>query len=184
MPSGQKSRALRQLDHFFDRFQFRCFNRSVTGQPGIVAGRDVLQQVGLRVTRPRLAVLGYVEKHPHSTVDDVVSGVRTELRSISTQAVYDILGALSRHGVLRRMEPAGQAARYELAPHDAHQHLVCRECGCIEDVVLSGAPTETRLSDDHGYLVQDTEVTVWGVCPRCQSSSDPTSPDVAFRTSR
>ena len=44
-------------------------------------------------------------------VEDVAARVRSRLESISTQAIYDILGALSRAGLARRIEPAGSPAR-------------------------------------------------------------------------
>ena len=55
-------------------------------------------------------------------------------RSISTQAVYDVLAALTRAGLARRIEPAGSAARDETRVGDNHHHAVCRSCGAIIDV--------------------------------------------------
>ena len=48
-----------------------------------------------------------------------------------TQAIYDILGALSRAGLARRIEPAGSPARFEARVGDNHHHIVCRGCGAF-----------------------------------------------------
>lgn len=135
--------------------------------------RQLLQRSGLRVTRPRLAVLKVLASVPHATVDEVAFGVRQELTTVSTQALYDILGTLTAKGILRRMEPAGSAARYELTPEDNHQHLVCARCGEICDVVLHEYPLLSTFTDTHGYLVHNAEVTIWGTCPACQRHHPP-----------
>ncbi|ANZ27009.1 transcriptional repressor [Rhodococcus sp. WB1] len=130
-----------------------------------------LRSVGLRVTAPRVAVLGAVAAHPHSDADEIAAAVRSELGSVSTQAVYDVLKACVGAGLLRRIEPAGSPARYETRIGDNHHHLVCRSCGAVTDIecVVGAAPC-LEPSDDHGYVVDEAEVTFWGLCPDCRES--------------
>ena len=68
---------------------------------------QLLRDRGLRVTKPRVAVLEVLGEGGHLDVDQVATKVRSRLDSVSTQAVYDVLGALSRAGLARRIEPAG-----------------------------------------------------------------------------
>src|SRR5438094_9991031 len=91
-----------------------------------VPGEESLRAHGLRVTRPRLAVLDVLAQGGHLEVDEIASRVRQRLDSVSTQAVYDVLGALARAGLARRIEPAGSPARYEARAADNHHHIVCR----------------------------------------------------------
>ncbi|MFD5809648.1 transcriptional repressor [Rhodococcus aetherivorans] len=130
-----------------------------------------LRSVGLRVTAPRVAVLGAVAAHPHSDADEIAAAVRSELGSVSTQAVYDVLKACVGAGLLRRIEPAGSPARYETRIGDNHHHLVCRSCGAVTDIecVVGAAPC-LEPSDDHGYVVDEAEVTFWGLCSDCRES--------------
>src|SRR5919201_2821376 len=93
-----------------------------------------LRAAGLRVTGPRLAVLEAARHGDHLTVDEIASIARRRLGSVSTQAVYDVLAALARAGLVRRIEPAGSAARFETRVGDNHHHLVCRSCGLVVDV--------------------------------------------------
>ena len=95
---------------------------------------DMLRGVSLRVTRPRLAVLAAVHDHPHAETDAIIGVVRAELGDVSTQAVYDVLRALTDAGLVRRIEPAGSVARYESRVADNHHHVVCRSCGAVADV--------------------------------------------------
>ena len=131
--------------------------------------RERLRGVGLRATGPRLAVLEALRvTGPHATAEAVASAIRAE-RTISTQGVYDSLAALVEAGLVRRIEPAGHPARYELRAGDNHHHIVCRQCGKTEDVdcAVGAAPCLTP-NDDAGFLVQEAEVTFWGLCPVCR----------------
>jgi Fe2+ or Zn2+ uptake regulation protein len=142
----------------------------VRGVIGSVSGEDLLRARGLRVTRPRLAVLEVLESsHGHLDVDQIAAQVRQRLDTVSTQAVYDVLSALSRAGLARRIEPAGSPARFEARVGDNHHHVVCRGCGEIADVdcAVGDAPCLTP-SQAHGFVLDEAEVTFWGLCPTCQ----------------
>ena len=128
----------------------------------------LLREAGLRVTRQRLAVLTAVRGHPHADTETILGAVRSELPSVSHQAVYDVLRALTDAGLVRRIQPAGSVARYEARVGDNHHHLVCRSCGTITDVDCAVGETPCLVaSHDHGFAIDEAEVTYWGLCPRC-----------------
>jgi Fur family transcriptional regulator, stress-responsive regulator len=132
-------------------------------------GEQLLRTAGLRVTRPRLAVLEVLAQGGHLEVEEVTRQARERLDSVSVQAVYDVLGALSRAGLARRIEPAGSPARFEARVGDNHHHIVCRGCGTIEDVDCSvGERPCLAPGTGHGFEVDEAEVTFWGLCPACQ----------------
>jgi Fur family ferric uptake transcriptional regulator len=133
---------------------------------------DRLRSAGLRVTAPRLAVLDALADHPHGDVDVIARAVRTRLGAVSTQAVYDILRALTGARLARRIEPAGGPARYETRVGDNHHHVVCRRCGATTDVDCAvGAAPCLEPSADEGFLIDEAEITFWGSCPSCQAGS-------------
>jgi Fur family transcriptional regulator, stress-responsive regulator len=136
----------------------------------VMNSADRLRSRGLRVTRPRLAVLEVLAEGGHLEVDDITRRVRARLVSVSTQAVYDVLGALARAGLARRIEPAGSPARYEARSGDNHHHVVCRSCGTISDIdcTVGSAPC-LDPNTAVGYDIDEAEVTFWGLCPMCQS---------------
>ncbi|MCB9880995.1 MAG: transcriptional repressor [Planctomycetes bacterium] len=131
-----------------------------------------LRAHGLQVTAQRIAVLRAVETCPHSTADRVAESARTEIGAISRQAVYDALGLLAEHGLIRRVQPAGSAALYDPRTGDNHHHVICRHCGAVADVdcAIGDAPCLTA-SHDSGYAIDEAEVTYWGTCPMCRASS-------------
>jgi len=129
-----------------------------------------LRDHGLQVTPQRMAVLRAVASHPHATADGIWAVAREEIGSISRQSVYDALAVLVERGVLRRVQPAGSPARYEDRVGDNHHHLVCRECGRVEDVdcAVGAAPCLTP-SQDRGFEVEEAEVVFLGRCPECRA---------------
>jgi Fur family ferric uptake transcriptional regulator len=134
---------------------------------------QLLRANGLRVTAVRVAVLVALDSHPHATTEAIIHQVSIDLGSVSPQAVYNALGAFARVGVVRRIEPAGSVPLYELRVQDNHHHVVCRGCGVIQDVdcAVGERPCLTP-SQAHGFILDEAEVTYWGVCPRCQVSID------------
>lgn len=127
-----------------------------------------LRDRGVQVTAQRLAVLQAVADNPHSTTEDIDKAARSELGSISRQAVYDALEALTAKGILRRIQPAGSLARYETRINDNHHHLICRTCNQMVDVDCAVGYTPClTASDDAGYEIDEAEVVFWGLCPKC-----------------
>lgn len=128
-----------------------------------------LREAGLRVTATRLAVMGALARNPHSETETVIVDVRSVLGSVSPQAVYNVLSALVEAGIARRIEPAGSVALYELRVADNHHHVVCRDCGTVQDVDCSvGYRPCLTPSQTHGFVLDEAEVTFWGLCPSCQ----------------
>lgn len=140
----------------------------------MAAPEEMLRGASLRVTAPRVAVLAALAAHPHAEVDAIATVVRADLGQVSTQAVYDVLRALTSAGLARRIEPAGSPARFELRVGDNHHHVVCRSCGAIADVDCAvGERPCLHASDDHGFVIDEAEVTYWGLCPDCSTSTTP-----------
>ncbi len=133
-----------------------------------------LRRAGLRVTASRLAVLTAVAASaPHASVDAVASAVRDRLGDSSAQTIYNVLGALTDAGLVRRIEPAGRPGLYELRVGDNHHHIVCRTCGAVADVdcAIGETPCLTA-ADNSGYEIDEAEVIFWGRCPECRATPD------------
>jgi Fur family transcriptional regulator, stress-responsive regulator len=133
-----------------------------------------LKQAELRVTAPRLAVMAVVREGDHMTVDEIVDAATTRIGSISKQGVYDVVSALSRAGLLRRIEPAGSPARFESRVGDNHHHVVCRSCGAVADIdcVVGAAPcVDPQAAAAAGFFVDEADVTFWGLCSECQAGA-------------
>jgi len=139
--------------------------------------RTELHLAGLRVTNQRLAVLAVLrERRPHLSVDQVMQASKARLGTVSVQTVYDALSALCASGLARRIEPAGSAALFEARAADNHHHVVCRVCGTVSDLdcAVGKAPCLELPSAASGYVIDEAEVTFWGICPDCNPVSEAT----------
>ena len=107
----------------------------------------------------------------HVTADEVRHGVLDRIGSVSVQAVYDVLGALTGAGLIRCIETPGHPARYEARVGDNHHHFVCRQCGTTIDIdcAVGEAPCLIPHALPGGFEVDEAEVTYWGTCRDCTS---------------
>jgi Fur family transcriptional regulator, stress-responsive regulator len=135
------------------------------------AAAEELRGAGLRVTAARVALLETVRDGDHLGVEAIAAEVRMRIGHVSLQAVYEALHALTAAGLIRRIEPAGGAPRFEGRIGDNHHHVVCRSCGAVADVdcAVGEAPCLTA-SDDQGFTIDEAEVTYWGWCPACSTA--------------
>ncbi|MER8030105.1 Fur family transcriptional regulator [Streptomyces bauhiniae] len=138
-------------------------------QPPTTAAAE-LRGAGLRVTAARVALLDTVRAGDHLGAEAIAAQVRERVGHISVQAVYEALHALTAAGLIRRIEPAGSAARFEGRVGDNHHHAVCRSCGAVADVdcAVGHAPCLTA-SDDRGFVIDEAEVVYWGICSDCST---------------
>jgi Fur family ferric uptake transcriptional regulator len=151
---------------------FSYVDRVTAAVSGPRSVADELRGAGLRVTAARVAILEAVRAGDHLGAEAIAVGARERVGHVSTQAVYEALNALTNAGLVRRIEPAGSPARYEGRTGDNHHHLVCRVCGSVTDVdcVVGEAPC-LEPAGDAGYLVDEADVTFWGICPDCRARS-------------
>lgn len=138
---------------------------------------DLLRQRGIQVTAQRLAVFRAVSGKAHITAEGVAKVVRAEIGAISLQSVYDALALLAGTRLIRCIQPAGSAARFEDRVGDNHHHLICRICGRLVDIncAVGSAPCITAI-DDMGYEIDEAEIAYWGRCPDCLAESRAPSP--------
>ena len=142
-----------------------------TTTPGPSTPADLLRAQGLRVTRPRVAVLHALEGHPHSGVEQLRSVVIEDVGQVSVQTMYDVLATLTETDLVRRVEPAGSPALFELNAGDNHHHVVCRSCGRVEDVACAtGSKPCLHPAPGLGFVVDEAEVTWWGYCADCATA--------------
>mgnify|MGYP002622548011 FL=1 len=76
---------------------------------------------------------------------------------------------LVEKGLVRRIQPAGAAARFEDRVGDNHHHLICRTCGITVDIdcAVGAAPCLTPDGDGQ-FQIDEAEVIYWGTCPECR----------------
>lgn len=146
-----------------------CYNGYV--QHSVQEASERLKGAGLRSTAPRRAVLEALTPGGHLDAAELYERVKRELPDTTLQTMYVVLGALTETGLVRKIEPAGSAARYEARVGDNHHHLLCTSCGHLEDVACAvGAAPCLTPSEHHDFEIHTAEVTFLGLCPTCREA--------------
>ena len=133
---------------------------------------QLLRGSGLRVTRPRVAVLHAVHDHPHADTESIIGAVRADLGDVSHQAVYDVLRALTTAGLVRRIQPSGAWRATRRGWATTTTTLVCRSCGAIADVDCAVGTTPCLTASDDARLQRSTRPrsSTGALCPDCSTS--------------
>jgi Fur family peroxide stress response transcriptional regulator len=123
----------------------------------------------IAVTPQRLAILSSLKgRQDHPSAEQIYQEVRGQLPAISFNTVYKTLEVFCRKGLVIKVNPLHEAARYD-GDTGGHAHLICRGCHHIID--LHWQPPESifpSAEDLKGFQAEHQSLTVWGLCPQCQ----------------
>jgi Fe2+ or Zn2+ uptake regulation protein len=130
-----------------------------------------LRSAGLRVTAPRLAILGVLEAdRSHPNAEQVLAALRREHPSLSLSTVYKTIEAFLRAGLVRRVATDG-SLRVDGVLKE-HDHAVCRACARVFDIDrrhFGSADVPERLPQ--GLAVRGFRIEYDVVCATCRSTS-------------
>jgi len=130
-----------------------------------------LRTHGYRVTRPRRSVWEALQRAgDHITADEIAALVGHE---VDPASVYRTLALFEELGLARvsRFQDS-DAGRWETAHPDEHFHMVCRRCGAVDHHVGTlVASIRDHLAGDHGFKVDEIDLTVTGLCRRCAAGA-------------
>lgn len=124
----------------------------------------------MAVTPQRLAVLVNLQgRRDHPTAEEIYREVRLKLPAISFNTVYKTLEVFCRKGLALKVNPLHEVAHYD-GETGPHAHLICRRCYHIVDLAWKPAGALPLSPEDlQGFRVEHQSLTLWGLCPQCQS---------------
>jgi Fe2+ or Zn2+ uptake regulation protein len=130
-----------------------------------------LRERGIAVTPQRLAVMGSLRhRRDHPTAENIYQEVRRQLPAISFNTVYKTLEILCQNGMVIKVNPLHEVARYD-GDTGPHAHLICRRCHVIVDLDWQHELPALSPEQQNGFQVEFTSLTFWGLCPQCQRES-------------
>ncbi len=132
--------------------------------------QTVLAANGSSLTTPRIIIFKTLQVHGPLTIVDLIQHAGT---SLDRASVYRSVLLFEKLGIVKRLQ-LGWKYRIELGdqfqPH--HHHMYCLHCGATvelpEDTVLEARLRS--LTDDHGFLPEDHQIEIRGICAVCQDS--------------
>ena len=134
---------------------------------------DELKSTGLKATLPRLKILDIFQtgKQRHMTAEDVFRVLLEERSDIGLATVYRVLTQFEQAGLLIRSNFESGKAVYELNEGQHHDHLVCLDCGKVEE--FYDAEIEKRqhaIALSRGFELQEHALSLYAHCqkPDCE----------------
>lgn len=135
-------------------------------------GKD-LRSVGLKVTLPRLKILEILERDGvrHKSAEDIYRALLNSNEDIGLATVYRVLTQFEAAGLVTRHHFENGMAVFELNRGDHHDHIVCLDCGKVEEFVDSGIEGRQKvIATEHGFEIDDHSLILYG---RCHKSNCP-----------
>jgi Fur family ferric uptake transcriptional regulator len=127
-----------------------------------------LRARGYRLTPQRQLVLEAVGTLGHATPEEIVAAVRKTASGVNISTVYRTLELLEELGLVQHTHLGHGAPTYSGATDDDHVHLVCRDCGGVDEVASEVVEDVVRrLSAERGFTVDVGHFAVFGRCRAC-----------------
>lgn len=136
-----------------------------------------LKHAGLKATLPRLKILDIFEKSPdrHLTAEDVYRQLLAEELDVGLATVYRVLTQFQAAGLLVRHHFEGGKSVFELNQGGHHDHLVCLQCGRVEEFYdPSIEERQEKIARERGFRINEHALHIYADCikPNCPHKPD------------
>jgi Fur family transcriptional regulator, ferric uptake regulator len=128
---------------------------------------------GLRSTEQRRVIVDtFFESAAHITIEELLAQVRESDPKVGYATVYRTLKLLAECGVAHERRFGDGVTRYEVAHHEHHDHLICTECGVIEEFEEEAIERlQEQVAARHGFRIRFHKLELYGMCAKCQKRS-------------
>lgn len=144
-----------------------------------------LKAKNIRITPQRQAIIEYlIDTNDHPTVEEIYRNITEKYGPMSLATVYNNLNVLVDAGLVDEMKFNGVTSRYDYN-HHRHHHIICVECGRIEDVVYNDLDgLEAAAQAQTGYQVFHAKIELHGLCQDCQKKMEAEKAEKARTTGK
>ncbi len=128
-----------------------------------------LKHIGLKTTLPRLKILNLFEQSSvrHLSAEDVYKELLNEGEDIGLATVYRVLTQFEQAGILERHHFESGKAVFELKSDGHHDHLVCLQCGRVEEFYDSEIEKrQTAIAKERGFRLQEHSLSLYADCTK------------------
>jgi Fur family transcriptional regulator, ferric uptake regulator len=138
-------------------------------------GKD-LRDAGLKVTLPRLKILEILEGNGarHKSAEDIYKALLSSNEDIGLATVYRVLTQFEAAGLVTRHHFENGMAVFEMNRGDHHDHIVCIDCGKVEEFMDSGIEERQKtIAAQRGFEIHDHSMILYGHCQRVDCPTRP-----------
>lgn len=128
-----------------------------------------LKRTGLKATIPRLRILELFEKSSirHLSAEDVYKLLQKDGTDTGLATVYRVLTQFEQAGLLIRHHFESDKAVFELNHGGHHDHLVCMQCGHVEEFYDAEIEKrQSQIADERGFRIHDHSLHIYADCTR------------------
>ncbi|MEO7560418.1 MAG: ferric iron uptake transcriptional regulator [Nitrosospira sp.] len=128
-----------------------------------------LKTMGLKATLPRLRILSLFESSPirHLSAEDIYRTLISEGEDIGLATVYRVLTQFEQAGLLERHHFESGKAVFELASSTHHDHLVCLQCGRVEEFYDAEIEKrQVKIAKDRGFTIHEHSLALYADCTK------------------
>jgi len=128
-----------------------------------------LKTSGLKATAPRLRILDLFEHSAvrHMTAEDVYRQLVNDGIDIGLATVYRVLTQFEQAGILTRHHFESGKAVFELNQGHHHDHLVCMQCGRVEEFFDAGIERrQTEIANERGFAIREHALYLYAECTK------------------
>ncbi|MBV8628508.1 ferric iron uptake transcriptional regulator [Paraburkholderia sp. JHI2823] len=128
-----------------------------------------LKNIGLKATLPRLKILEIFQHSAvrHLTAEDVYRNLLNEELDIGLATVYRVLTQFEQAGLLTRSNFESGKAVFELNEGTHHDHLVCLDCGIVEEFFDPEIEKRQQMiANERGFKLQEHALAMYGTCTK------------------
>ena len=126
-----------------------------------------LKSIGLKATTPRLKILELFQRSPqrHMTAEDVYRQLMLNNEDIGLATVYRVLMQFEQANILTRSHFESERAVYELNEGEHHDHLVCLDCGRVEEFHDPDIEAlQVKIAKKRGFELADHALSLYAKC--------------------
>jgi Fur family transcriptional regulator, ferric uptake regulator len=155
-----------------DMLQSRYDSRTPSAAALLMSNAHNLKTIGLKATTPRLRILELFEKSAvrHLSAEDVYRLLMTDGLDVGLATVYRVLTQFEQAGLLQRHHFESGKAVFELNDSSHHDHLVCMQCGRVEEFYDAEIEKrQGRIAKERGFVIRDHSLALYADCtkPAC-----------------
>ncbi|NDF46390.1 MAG: ferric iron uptake transcriptional regulator [Betaproteobacteria bacterium] len=134
-----------------------------------MAHADDLKSIGLKATLPRLKILELFQSSAqrHMTAEDVYRQLMQQNMDIGLATVYRVLMQFEQADILKRSHFESERAVYELNEGEHHDHLVCLDCGRVEEFHDPDIEAlQVKVAKKKGFEIADHALSLYARCSK------------------
>lgn len=131
----------------------------------------ILERAGLRPTLRRTMVLEFFHAHAHDhfSAEQLYKLLNDDAGNVSLATLYRVLGQLVEARLVSSVTIGDGRVVYELDDGEPHDHIVCTQCGHIDEFFDAQIEERQRhVAQSRDFQVSGRQLVVFGVCAECR----------------